>query len=108
MSKHVLNIVKTGDENPVEIHGEITFSTITQLFSDSKELFHSQTESIRIDFSSVTHVDSASLVLLIEWKRLAKKQGKSVRFINLPESVKRLAELSQILNLLTESEGADE
>lgn len=90
------------DNGLITIHGKLVFSTVMAIFKDSLKWFLSQKSTITANFKSVTEVDSAALALLIEWKRLAKKHSISVCFVDLPESLQRLAELSRINHWLTD------
>jgi phospholipid transport system transporter-binding protein len=61
----------------------------------------SQLEGVdAIDMAGVTEVDSAAVSLLLEWQRQAAKQNAPLRFRNLPESVKSLAALYGVTDLL--------
>lgn len=98
----LVKIISTGSDS-IALEGELTFFTVMSLFSESQKWFYHHSSSTQIDFKSVTRVDSSVLPLLIEWKRLAKKQGGSVCFVNLPEAVLRLASLSQMASMLLDS-----
>jgi phospholipid transport system transporter-binding protein len=56
--------------------------------------------SVTVDLSGVTEVDSSALSLLLEWRREAARNGREIRFRNLPASMKSLAELYGISELL--------
>jgi phospholipid transport system transporter-binding protein len=45
-------------------------------------------------------VDSSALSLLLEWRREAARNGREVRYRNLPASMKSLAELYGVTELL--------
>jgi phospholipid transport system transporter-binding protein len=51
----------------------------------------------------VTEVDSSALSLLLEWRRAAERSGRTIRYRNLPASLKSLAELYGITELLGEA-----
>jgi ABC-type transporter Mla MlaB component len=55
-----------------------------------------------IDFTPVSKVDSSAIALLIELKRSAQQRNKSIKFIYLPDSLLKIASLSQVEGLLTQ------
>ncbi len=81
------------------IDGELTFSTVSILLGDSKTLWKDHSE-INIDFSKVTHADSAALALLLEWMRFAKKNKKNISFYNLPEQLLNLIKISGLEKMI--------
>ena len=70
-------------KNKLFVQGQLTFSTVMNIWNHSKPLLKSLAQ-IKIDLSEVVHCDSAGLALLLEWKRWAKLNHKSVEFIHLP------------------------
>ena len=55
---------------------------------------------IVIDLAAVTEVDSSALSLLFEWRRAAQQNNSRVSFRNLPDSLKSLAELYGVTDLV--------
>jgi phospholipid transport system transporter-binding protein len=53
-----------------------------------------------VDLRDVTELDSAAVSLLLEWRRAAAKANRRVEFVNLPDSLKSLAELYGVSHLL--------
>ena len=47
-------------------------------------------------------MDSAGVAQLIEWKRLALEQGRSLGIQNLPDQARAIARLCQVEDLLLE------
>ncbi len=58
---------------------------------------------ISFDLSAVTEVDSSGLAVVFGWLREAKRLGKKVHVVNLPESLSSLAEVYGVSELLTTS-----
>lgn len=54
----------------------------------------------RVDFSRVTEVDSAAIALALECQRSASARGVSVSILNLPESLRNLANLYGVIDLI--------
>lgn len=89
----------------IQVKGELTVKTVMQAL----KLFSRECKSLPkwvIDFTQVTKVDSAALAMLIELKRNALKNNKTISFIYIPDSLLKIARLSQIENLLNEKKPA--
>jgi phospholipid transport system transporter-binding protein len=57
-------------------------------------------DGLVIDLSGVEEADSAALSLLLEWRREASARGYAVRYANLPEAIRSLAELYGVSSLI--------
>jgi phospholipid transport system transporter-binding protein len=55
---------------------------------------------VTVDLSAVTEVDSSALSLLLEWRREAGRNGRAIRYLNLPVNLKSLADLYGVTELL--------
>ncbi|MEP6997560.1 MAG: STAS domain-containing protein [Betaproteobacteria bacterium] len=58
-------------------------------------------ESGRVDLKGVDPVDSAGVAILLEWKRRAAGERRSLAFENIPPSMASLAELYGVDGLLS-------
>lgn len=54
----------------------------------------------RIDLSGVTEADSSAVALLLAWVRAAEDRGQPVTIIDPPESIRSLAALYGVAELL--------
>ena len=54
-----------------------------------------------IDFGEVTKANSTALVLMISLLREAKKHNKTITFINVPDTVLRLAKACHVEKILS-------
>ena len=72
------------------VSGEVSFATAMSLWKQSLALLPAS-GPWKFDFSAVTTVDSAGLALLLQWMRLAKKQGKQLQFQKLPQQWRSIA-----------------
>lgn len=86
-------------ENQFAVSGNLNFATVSDLLRQSEKLFVSAA-SINIDLSSVIHVDSAGLALVLEWLRYGKHNHKVVRYQNLPAQLQSLAAISDVESML--------
>jgi ABC-type transporter Mla MlaB component len=83
------------------IRGALTFDT-ARLASAAGEraLSASTARRIEIDFTGVTAADSAGLAVCIVWLARAGRDGRELRFVNLPASIRSLARISDIESLV--------
>ncbi len=82
--------------------GELSFDTIPQVLEESAA-YAARTDlpdRLTIDFSGITNVDSAAVALLLDWRRMAVKRGKTLVFVNLPANLLALAELYGVAELI--------
>jgi phospholipid transport system transporter-binding protein len=80
------------------VQGPITIANATAVLAASANLF--TTPRIVVDLSRVTEVDSAAISLLLEWRRAAGRTQRQIEFVNLPESLKSLADLYGVSHLI--------
>jgi len=81
------------------VSGDLTFATAALLLDEGERLLAGIKGSV-IDLREVTHCDSAGLALLLEWLDRGQAQGAHIRFRHLPESLLRIARLSNLDSLL--------
>jgi phospholipid transport system transporter-binding protein len=82
--------------------GALSFDTIPQVLEESA-VYAARTDlpdRLTIDFSGITGVDSAAVALLLDWRRMAAKRGKTLVFVNLPATLLALAELYGVAELI--------
>jgi phospholipid transport system transporter-binding protein len=79
--------------------GPITMANVPALLEQCSGLC-GDGDRVVIDLSGVDEVDSAAVSLLLEWKRLARRDGRKVRFINLPANLESLIALYGVGELL--------
>ncbi len=85
----------------IQVKGELTSATVM----DALQQFSRECKALPswvIDFTRVSKVDSSAIALLIELKRKARQNNKTVKFIYLPAALLQIARLSQVDGLLTE------
>jgi len=72
--------------------GTLDFETVPVVWQKSLALFKS-CDSLNIDFSAVTHSNSAGLALLIEWMRSARSNNQPIAFHHLPVQMQEIAKV---------------
>jgi phospholipid transport system transporter-binding protein len=55
---------------------------------------------LEVDCSGITSADSAGMTVLLDWLAVAKRTRRSLHFANVPEQVKAIARISDVLELL--------
>ncbi len=97
MSRAVINKL---DTHHFQVEGELNLATAPDLLQSMLTQFPADGSEVQIDLEGVTRSDSAGLALLVEWLRLAEKQDITLRFHNLPDQLREIARVSDLLPLL--------
>jgi phospholipid transport system transporter-binding protein len=88
----------------IVVIGPLTFQTARIVSAAGVESFgRDASPMIVVDCTGVTQGDSAGLAVLIEWRRWAHKQGRQLRFVNLPAQICAIAALSEVRELLADA-----
>ena len=90
------------DGNQLRVRGALTIAGVTALCEAGKQQLDAG--DLVVDLAAVTEVDSTALSLLFEWRRAAKQKNLHLAFRNLPESLKSLAALYGVTELIAASE----
>lgn len=82
------------------LSGVLDFDTVARLAVEGETLLrtalaHGQTE-ILVDLAAIERANSAGLALLLEWLDCAQASGLRLTYTHLPESLQRLAALSNL------------
>jgi len=91
-------------EGRLRVEGVLDFDSVSGLVAESEVLFR-RNARLRIDLSGVEAANSAGLALLLEWMDLARSRRIDLRFLNLPESLVRIAAFSNLGSLLPVAQG---
>ena len=78
-----------------ELRGALDFSTVGELLSRGLDVFTGHRQVV-LDLAGVTRANSAGLALLLEWLDHGKKRGFELRVVNLPESLRAIARMSNV------------
>lgn len=88
-------------ETGLSVSGKIQFGNVVALRRQGNRAIACMTQQqLTVDLSGVTLSDSSGLSLLLCWLRYAKQQGKTMRFIHMPEPLSRVAEVCGVASLL--------
>jgi len=94
------SLTKIADQR-YTLSGELSFESVPALSSSILPILQEHA-ALDISLDQVVRSDSAGVAMLVEWLRLAKKQNKSLRFLDIPEqmlSIVRVSGLDSILPL---------
>jgi phospholipid transport system transporter-binding protein len=75
------------------LSGELSFATVPEVWVRGRRLLAGE-QSVTLDLQGVVRTDSAGLALLIEWTRETRRQGRAIRFVNVPAQMLAIAGVS--------------
>ena len=76
------------DGDTLHLEGPVTMETVPALLTGAG--------ATRVDFATVTEVDSAAIALALELKRDARERQAALSFLNLPPGLHKLVELYDV------------
>ena len=82
-----------------QVAGDLTFETVPDIW-EQHHTFSGGYPAVTFDLRDVARADSAGLVLLVEWMRIAQEQGKQILFRNIPGQLLAIAKVSNLDRLL--------
>ncbi|MGB8516308.1 MAG: STAS domain-containing protein [Gallionella sp.] len=86
------------DGNRLQVSGVLTMNTVPVLYAEG--IPHLNLENLVVDFAKVELVDSSAVSLLLGWLRVATKNKCDLQVTNLPDSLKSLATLYGVAEML--------
>jgi phospholipid transport system transporter-binding protein len=93
--------IAAGADGRAYVRGSLTFATARQARLEGLEKFQKcGARACEVDCSGIAKSDSAGLSVLLDWLGLAKRDGRSLRYVKLPEGLIALARISEVEELL--------
>ena len=93
--------IAAGVDGRAHVRGALTFATARQARTEGLEKFQQcGARACEVDCSGIARSDSAGLSVLLDWLALAKRDGRSLRYVKLPEGLIALARISDVEELL--------
>jgi phospholipid transport system transporter-binding protein len=87
--------------NRYAARGALTFATAQRALARGiAALAASRGTAIEVDLNGVDASDSAGLAVLIEWRAWARRNGRALRFGSVPETLRTIARISELEELL--------
>ena len=85
-------------DNRWQLSGDVVISSAKPILTASQGF--AITSNTAVDFAQAADIDTTALSLILEWKRRAQTEKKTLRFINLPANLSSLAELYGVEELI--------
>ncbi|MFM7067340.1 MAG: lipid asymmetry maintenance protein MlaB [Gammaproteobacteria bacterium] len=85
------------------LSGEFGYATARRILEAGNAAFPAH-ESVVVDLSGVTQADSAGLAVLLEWVTWAHREGREIRFQQMPRAIRAIARISEVEGLLEPGE----
>ena len=85
------------------LSGAFGYATARRILEEGSAAFESH-ESVVVDLSGVTQADSAGLAVLLEWVTWAHREGREIRFQQMPKAIRAIARISEVEGLLEPGE----
>ena len=82
----------SAEKNRWQLFGDLICDDANTVLQESESIQIEGTQ-LTIDFAAVSDIDTASIALMLAWKRRAKAEFCEIEFVNVPESLKSLAVL---------------
>ena len=89
-----------GSDGIARVTGALTFETVARLYRDMEKRLPGTEPIEAVDLDGVSGADSAGLALLLEWQARQRKRGRELTITNAPDSLLRLARLSEAIDAL--------
>ena len=99
MSHAVSQAVIEQSDNAVTVSGVLDFVSARETLESVSSCIRAN-KTLDIDLSGVVEANSAGLALLIEWLAVARREGHSVTFHHIPDSLRQLAGVCQVDGLI--------
>ena len=81
-----------------QLSGDVVVGSAKAILTASQGF--SITSETKVDFAQVTDIDTTALSLILEWKRRAQTENKTLSFVNLPANLNSLAALYGVNELI--------
>jgi phospholipid transport system transporter-binding protein len=91
----------TVDGGRAVLAGPVTLATINAVLEEGAHVLKAPT--LTVDLAGVTEVDSTAVSLLLEWRRAAQREQRTIAFANYPANLKSLIQLYGVSELLAVS-----
>jgi phospholipid transport system transporter-binding protein len=93
--------ITAGADGRSLVRGALTFAVARKARSEGLAKFRQcGARSCEVDCSGIARSDSAGLSVLLDWLALAKRDGRSLRYLNLPQGLLAIAKISEVEELL--------
>jgi phospholipid transport system transporter-binding protein len=91
-------LIKPEDDGRYVVVGAMTLPLARRLLDEGHRVFD-RNDAV-IDLHRVEEVDSTGLAVMLEWMRSAQRHNHKLRFVNIPDNLKSLADVYGVSELL--------
>lgn len=81
-------------DGAVDVSGVLSFETVPVFLGGETNWLDTGGGPLTVDLKAVSRADSAGLALMLEWLRRTRAAGRELHFVNVPEQVRHLIEVS--------------
>ena len=85
-------------DNCWQLSGDVVIGTAKAILTVSQGF--AIASDTKVDFAHAADIDTTALSLILEWKRRAQTENKTLSFINLPANLSSLAALYGVNDLI--------
>lgn len=90
----------------IKLCGTLVFSSVSTAWDESTSILNATTNSdsnniLKFDCREVTHIDSAGIALMIEWKKWCKQHQKECQFLGLQAQATTLIKTYKLEKILS-------
>jgi len=97
--KHLADLKEMGAG--FSVSGKIGFDNVVALRERGNDLIDQvSVQALTVDLSQIESSNSAGLSLFLRWLAYAKQQEKKISFVNVPESLYKVAEVCGVAGIL--------
>lgn len=89
----------TVEQQTLILHGDIHFNNAQSIYEASLPYFERH-HCNAIDWSQVTHSNSAGIALLVAWKQYAKTHHRTIQLIAIPASLRAIMQVAHCESLI--------
>lgn len=83
------------------VRGPLTFANARRARNEGLQALRNSREGdLEVDCAGITHSDSAGLAVMLDWMAIMKREGRPLRFANLPPSLLAVASISGVEEML--------
>jgi phospholipid transport system transporter-binding protein len=82
------------------LRGALTFTTARAVHEQGRVVIGAAGGDLEFDCQGLTHTDSAGVAVLIDWLSLARRRGRRLRYQGISDSVRAIARISEVDDLL--------
>jgi phospholipid transport system transporter-binding protein len=90
-----------GADGQLRAEGPLTFASARRARELGLDAIEAAADgALLVDCQGITVSDSAGLAVLLDWLAAARSQGRSLRFVHLPQGLAALGRISEVDELL--------